>query len=308
MTSRRNAPRASSSSVERLDTKDQSVSSTILYEKDKRQDVDGHQLLRKEDCCGDCGAGCTSTDKVLECGLCNRKFHTSCQGVDDAMYKVIFKDSNSAAPILYWYCKPTCRKLANNFIDGLLKVQLEIEKIGQEVKGVKDKVMKIEEGEFTPKMAEAVKNIACGFGNEGQASDNAEINRNEIIRLVEEKTKEQRAEVEDRARRSKNLIIFGLPEPTSNDRNARQVEEGSSVEKLLVEVNSRHIPTETRRLGRFSTGMQKPRPLRMSFTNQANRDELLQALEERGSRSRRCETLYKDKCKKRFNTNGKERR
>lgn len=193
------------------------------------------------------------------------------------MYKVIFKDSNSAAPILYWYCKPTCRKLANNFIDGLLKVQLEIEKIGREVKGVKDKVMKIEEGEFTPKMAEAVKNIACGFGNEGQASDNAEINRNEIIKLVEEKTKEQRAEVEDRARRSKNLIIFGLPEPTSNDRNARQAEEGSSVEKLLVEVNSRHIPTETRRLGRFSAGMQKPRPLRMSFTNQANRDELLQA-------------------------------
>ena len=75
------------------------------------------------------------------------------------MYKVIIKDSNSEMPLLHWYCKPTCRKLANNFIDGLLKIQLEMGRLGQEVGAIKDKIKNIEDDEFPPKMVEAVNNI-----------------------------------------------------------------------------------------------------------------------------------------------------
>ena len=74
------------------------------------------------------------------------------------MYKVIIKDSNLEEPLLHWYCKPTCRKLANNFIDGLLKIHFEMGRLGQEVNVIKDKIKNIEDGEFPPKMAEAVKN------------------------------------------------------------------------------------------------------------------------------------------------------
>jgi hypothetical protein len=132
--------------------------------------------------CGSCNKMCTKEDKALECGLCNRWFHITCQGVKDAMYRVITEDSNSDTPLLHWYCKPMCSKLANNFIDTLLKVQSDVSKLGHEVANVRGKVQKIE-GEFTPAMVETVKNIATGV--EGVAA--ADIDREEIVKLVEEK-------------------------------------------------------------------------------------------------------------------------
>ena len=52
--------------------------------------------------------------------------------------------SNSEMPLLHWYCKPTCRKLANNFIDDLLKIQLEMGILGHEVGVIKDKIKNME--------------------------------------------------------------------------------------------------------------------------------------------------------------------
>jgi hypothetical protein len=61
-------------------------------------------------------------------------------------------------------------------------VQSDVSKLGHEVANVRGKVQKIE-GEFTPAMVETVKNIATGV--EGVAA--ADIDREEIVKLVEEK-------------------------------------------------------------------------------------------------------------------------
>ena len=67
------------------------------------------------------------------------------------MCKVIIKDSNSERLLIHWYCRPTYRKLTNNFIEGLLKIQFEMGRLSQEVGAIKDKIKNIEDGEFPPK-------------------------------------------------------------------------------------------------------------------------------------------------------------
>jgi hypothetical protein len=152
-------------------------------------------------------------------------------------------------------------------------VQSDVSKLGHEVANVRGRVQKIE-GEFTPAMVETVKSIT--YGVEGAAA--ADIDREEIVKLVEEKTKEQNREMEDRARRCKNLVIFGLPEPDNRENQDRKKEDGSKAEQLLGEVRIGHKPVDIRRLGTYSPNAERPRPLRLTFATQTVRDEVMQAI------------------------------
>lgn len=244
---------------------------------DKSQDREGQQ---KDDNdppapCGTCSKPCTAEDKALECGLCNIWFHISCQDIDVTMYNVIRKDSNSPAPLLHWYCRPSCSKLATNVIDSLLKIQTEVGKLGAEVEGVKGRVQNIEEGQFTPAMQEAVRTLASN--GEGAAAATPQMEKEEIMKIVDKKTKELSLETQDRARRSRNLVVFGILETATMDSQESKKENNTKADELLTEIGSTHRPTETRRLGNFVPNAPRPRPLRLSFATETARDETLHA-------------------------------
>ena len=82
---------------------------------------------------------------------------------------------------------------------------------------------KLEDGELPPKMLEKVKNLTIE-ALDSQASGETELKLNDIEKLMEEKAKEHREEMEDRTRRSTNLIIFGLDEPSTKDKEERKQE------------------------------------------------------------------------------------
>jgi hypothetical protein len=242
--------------------------------------ADKTQEGKKEDAdppapCGSCKKLCVVDDKALECELCNTWFHASCQDISDQMYNVIIQDSNSPAPLLHWYCKPACSKLATNVIDSLVKIRSEVGKLGLEMEGMKSRVQNIEDGHFTPAMQDAVKSIAAV--GDGAAAPAPLLEKEEILKLVEEKAKEHSQEVEDRVRRSKNIVIFGVPESASKDSQENRKENITKAEQILTEAGLTHKPTDTRRLGNFVPNAARPRPLRVSFSTQAARDEALQA-------------------------------
>ncbi|KAA0198864.1 hypothetical protein HAZT_HAZT001690 [Hyalella azteca] len=71
------------------------------------------------------------------------------------MFEVVMKDKCSAIPLLHWYCKSVCLKLATNFIDSLLKMQAQVGRLGVEVSEAKGRVGEIEDGHFTTAMEES---------------------------------------------------------------------------------------------------------------------------------------------------------
>ncbi|CAI9722625.1 Hypothetical predicted protein [Octopus vulgaris] len=156
-----------------------------------------------------------------------------------------------------------------------------MDSLESEMKETKNRLQKIEAGEFPPKMAEAVKTLlVVGVG--ANETSGAEISKNDFEKLMEEKASEQRVESEDRARRSKNLVIFGLDEPTMEDKEKRRQEDVGSVKRFMKAIDcldSLHDPKDVRRLGNLVVAKTKAknfRPLKLSFSNQHSGDEVLQ--------------------------------
>ena len=231
--------------------------------------------ISKETCLV-CANNCSPASS-LECDLCHRWYHPSCQNVEPEMFKLMKKDSESASPLITWYCFPICKSLSADFLDGMLKVKQDIQKISEDVGNVKSKVNDIEEGKFTPAMQEAIKSIVDekteevnGLDSQGQA------NQEDLLKLVDEKNKELDKEIQERARRNKNLIVFGIPEPESKRRQERIDKDIENARKIVQETNCIIEPLETRRLGTFDRS--KARPLKVMFRNQADRDDVLSAV------------------------------
>ena len=117
-----------------------------------------------------------------------------------------------------------------------------------------------------------------------------------IIEMINVKAKEQQEEAEDRARRSKNLLILGLDEPKKEDRDERKAEETGTVQNTMKEIkceDCKYTPCEIRRLGNFSD--KGPRPLRISFGDQLTRDEVMHAFWKAKKETRENEEVKQSK-------------
>lgn len=81
-------------------------------------------------------------------------------------------------------------------------------------------------------------------------------------------------EMQERERRSKNIIVVGLPESTNADDSVRNGEDVSSIQKILIDslsVNSK--VAKVMRLGKFFTG--KARPMKVSLESSQEVKEIL---------------------------------
>lgn len=223
--------------------------------------------------CPVCNIKCKKADKALECDLCSQWYHAKCQDISDDMYDVIKKDSKSAkGATLQWHCTPSCNKVAAKFSNILKTVQEKIEHVSQEMNVVKEKVIKIEDGQFTEEMVEAIRSLDLKQGTDTTAT--AAVDTTVVQKMIEQSSRESIAETQDRARRSKNLLIFGMEEPRGTEKEARQKEDDQKTSTLLKKISTESKPTEIRRLGIFNKD--KVRPLRLTFATQAERDGTVQ--------------------------------
>ena len=112
-----------------------------------------------------------------------------------------------------------------------------------------------------------------------------------VQEMIESENKEQMAEIEDRLKRKCNLVIFRLPEKDnttesdSTDATARgtdevprlsaKEEDKDLVRTILQQVGAKPVPNDVRRLGKYNRESSKPRPVRLSFNSEKERDEVL---------------------------------
>ena len=220
--------------------------------------------------CRDCSKVCTSKDKALNCGLCNLWYHAKCQKVSDEKYAMIMEDNDeNLGASLQWFCRPGCNKVSDKFTKGLWFLEQKIETVKGDVQEVRGKVEGIESGKFTQAMKEAIKEIST---SEVEPSS---VQRHEIEKMIEEKSKVDREESEDRNRRSRNVLVFGVKEPKSLDASDRTNEDNATCDRILTDIKSKHKPTQVKRMGNFRKGMN--RPLRLMFDKTSDRDSVLQS-------------------------------
>ena len=228
--------------------------------------------------CRDCKRPCSDSDKALCCSLCHEWFHAKCQGFTADSYQLLLKDSQSkGGSCLQFYCRPSCNKLAEDFLSLFINVQTQVKQLRTEVGEVKDKVDKIEDGKFTPKMVEKIEEICqTGAAAAAAASPLAPVDKEEIQSLINKSSRDSIAETEERAKRSKNAIVFGIPEAKSLEREDRIREEYQKCNTLMTKIGCLQTkPQHVRRLGEYRPNQDKPCPIRLIFANQIERDQVL---------------------------------
>lgn len=224
--------------------------------------------------CGNCKVVVTPTDKAMQCELCENWYHIVCQGVGEALYEELKADSeNTDESQTHWYCKTPCNKVAGKFLGGMAMLQKQMEEISTGMAVIGNKVAEMESGNLPQGMVEAVKEITKRTQEESKDGDGRSAPGDGREENAKTTTQEHMAELEDRMRRKKNLIIFKVPEAKSQDSEARKKEDQATVHELLTELKSKAEPTDTRRLGMRHT--QSNRPIRITLKDEEERDALL---------------------------------
>ena len=227
-------------------------------------------------------------DNPIQCKLCDSTWHKECvENMDDDTYRVLKKNEKKTTQSLYWYCTRQCDKAAGKFLSGMAHLEAQIRVTNSKVADLEKSVSDVKDGIFPERMEEKVREIANevmedrGSGNLNITEAAAHVST--VQEIIENEKKEQMAEIEDRLKRKCNLIIFRIPEI---DNKAEEGNEGvpkmnskdedkNLVSTILKEVGTKSVPNDVRRLGKYNRESPKPRPVRLSFSSEKERDEVL---------------------------------
>ena len=163
------------------------------------------------------------------------------------------------------------------FLSGIAQIQKQVDNLTEQVAQVDMKITEVQEGKFTPKMIDTVKEIS----KEEAHVRPLDVKLEEFKGILESRDREQIVELEERMKRKHNLMLFHLPEPKTKDKEDRLREESELISKLLSEIKVDHKPVDHRRIGKYveanNAEDQKHRPVRLTFSSEAMRDDALKA-------------------------------
>jgi hypothetical protein len=138
--------------------------------------------------CARCKVTFRKKDKCLQCELCELWYHASCEDVNDAKFELL------QDPTLHWYCALSCNRVATKYLSNLAHVD-------ERISGIADAVQKISEGEFPPKMAEALGKLV-GQRHGGVMDE----------KFLRDAVRGEVKEALLREQRKMNLVVKNLPE------------------------------------------------------------------------------------------------
>jgi len=242
--------------------------------------------------CVDCGKAVLKTQAGLACDACSFWHHAECEDVSEEVYEFLSDHSDDAS--LAWYCKKCVavgKKLVGTTIaicDQQQQMDVKVEQLKsdvcgrmeqmnrelQELRGMmqtefhkpdtRDSIVAVDE-----KVSKLVATV------EKQRTENHEL-RDCVQDAVREKLQEDKEEVDDIKRRSTNVIIHGLREIQQDDRETRNREEVDQLQDLLHVIQCDAVSVQnTVRLGRYDSAQQTPRPVKVAFASEEQKDKVL---------------------------------
>lgn len=182
--------------------------------------------------CSDCKESVVDSDKGLECGICHYWHHSQCQNVSENIYKALVEDSNGSQQIS-WTCSG-CRRGAQNLLEAVSLISVRQTTLENDVKGLKDANSAIE-------------------SRLGEIENSNASTASAII-----------SEMEERKRRANSIVLFNVPESTSDSPETRKKHDISEVRNLCQELSEEAPEIES--IFRFGQKNDKrPKSLRVRF-------------------------------------------
>ena len=211
--------------------------------------------MAKKTNCGQCNNSVGKKAKALQCEICEKWFHTTCEGINDKTYELITEDSSSGTPKLHWYCTKTCSDAVSKYIVRLSNLEEQVQKLTSRIE-------RMEKGELSDQLVEAVKKVASECQPKQTVLDNQAQGQAKEQELTEKITSQGVKEVQERERRKANLVWFGITENNSEDVAVRTKADKKKVEDICSDTFGEKIETVScKRLGRRDKDVKGARPL-----------------------------------------------
>ena len=230
--------------------------------------------------CFACNKTVSSKDKALQCDCCNYWHHIACEQVTISTYKNLIGMKESGVK---WYCRK-CNVGVQCFLTQIVLLNAKQKETDERLCYVEEKVNDLDSLEnrvsaIEAKLEEQANQPPSQTDNEKTYAKATALGKNDIEQIVEQRTREKMREVEDKARRQRNIIIFRLDEPDEETQEEKDMEDKVSVERLLREVNVQNAePTSIFRLKGNAQHKDRSRPLKVCFKSQVIRDDVLKAI------------------------------
>jgi hypothetical protein len=273
--------------------------------------TDSAASARSSDNCGSCGALVEDDDKALLCEICERWFHTACEQIDDDTYTMLKKDGAKSVAFLHFFCTKSCNQAASKILRGVIRLEKEVEELRSHVSVASEKIAKVEDGRFTPAMAETVKGLARDsvvdvvapikasiHEGEGRRKEEIQSLRQDVDNItttVQNLVQAQAAnqpqaegseasslaasagikEMANRVARKQNIVLFNVPMSNSDIASERKDHDAAFFERLCRD--GLGIQVETSQLVRLGRKDDAMRPLRITLIQEADVVKVLKA-------------------------------
>ena len=234
--------------------------------------------------CGTCKNICS--DSAMECDGCKMWFHIDCGGVTRKDYNY-YGNNKLCKRGFMWFCIICREKLksfnfsANSVSDNNLNndIKEEVKTIKQGLKNLQDtfssKFDKLESNFSSKSYAEAVANNIKENIDNNQVISSINENLNSMKKNIENSFNQEK-EDKEKARKSKNVCIFNVPELDSDDRKAQKSADISKLKQLLddkVKLEQADVKAVFR-AGEYHAG-ENPRPIILCLNDMDKRAKLL---------------------------------
>ena len=221
--------------------------------------------------CPDCQLVVDDQSKAIECEVCDRWYHTSCQNISNALYQVLICEETTN---ISWYCK-SCNQGAKSSMKKICKLNERQERVENGLvmltelhQNLNDRIISLGSSlEARMKTQEKV--------TEERFSTMESVFTLRIQNLETQSVDgaaDMAREMEDRQDRENNIIMFNVPESSAGSR-VEQVDDTIIVKKMCVILGADNAQIITRRVGRKTeTGN---RPIRVEITDITNKKTIL---------------------------------
>ena len=210
----------------------------------------------KEEVCPDCSKAVNEKDKAVSCDICNFWFHKSCQGISDQLYKVLNSQETDS---ISWYCSG-CKR-------GAKKVMLQLVRIRERQDIMEVKISTMEDRhDKTDQKVQMIESSVEKLDDQDNTGASELVDPHLAVR-----------EIEDRERRKSNIVLFNLPESSSEDAKVRQAADHTDFKSIcqsqldvgVVEVEAAY------RLGPKEKNGRGSRPLKVILKDIATKKQIL---------------------------------
>ena len=208
--------------------------------------------------------------KAVECEVCDRWYHTSCQNISNALYEVLICEETTN---ISWYCKG-CNQ-------GAKRIMTKICKLNERQERVENGLVMLTE--LHQNLIDRITSLGSSLEERLNIQEKVTEERfttmesSFALRMQKLKTQsvdgaaDMAREMEDRQERANNIIMFNVPESSAGSRIEQQVDDMNIVKKMCVILGADNAQVITRRLGRKTEN----RPIRVEVTDTNNKKTIL---------------------------------